>query len=181
MNAVESARAAEQHAATKLREDTLCFEEATARLLVSREAYGGDPSKTRKQAKKEAEEAVSDAKDILDHATRDLAHRRTILETAERDEKQARLATHSASLATWPAAVEAAIARLVEIDRQLGAAVLALARATVDASDTFDDAEALAGSLLASRKFQQEFSRPSIPNAQLEVRRALTRATSIAD
>jgi hypothetical protein len=181
MTALETAIAAETHARSKHTEAVAARDAAKARVEETKELFGGDPSKARRSAKRDAQDQLDDAEDVLRHATKELESRRAAREATEREEKQTRLATHSAALATWPTAVEAAIARLVEIDRQLSAAVLALAHATADAIDHFDEAEALAGALLVSRKFQQDHARPSIPNAQLEVRRAITRARAEED
>jgi hypothetical protein len=176
MNNLEMAIESESKAAEAFEKATQKLAAAKATLEERKNLFIDDPSKYRRQSKREAEEDVERATELSERAKRQLEQRQITRAKAEREAKELQLATLECGLNRWPTAVDAAATKLLDLDRMLDDVVLELARVTASSATDFDAAATLASELGRSRAFEQRFNRASIVNARLAVRRALSKA-----
>jgi seryl-tRNA synthetase len=151
------------------------LEAAKAKIAEVEHLFDGDPSKHRRAAVLEAKVDLERAERALRRSVEALASTRTVAAKMLREEQTRELAQLEARLEEWQAAIEAAAARLVEVDIGVEAIVVDLAKATATAAETHGRAASIASEIGHGTRFAST-PRPTLAEARLRATRMVTAA-----
>jgi hypothetical protein len=150
--------------------------EARATFIEAERVWLDRGGKSLAERKRDASDEVSRREILERHA--DEAHEDALqaLGRIERAERLARYDELTAKLAALPGEVERLCGPIVEAERALDAALLAVAAAVADGADAHAEAERLAGDLQLGSDFEQNVRRMTLPQARQTVQEALAAA-----
>jgi hypothetical protein len=149
---------------------------ARARLAEVQALFDQDRSKHRRASLLEAQTDLESAERVHAKNIEDLEKAREAAARLERERQRAELDALEKRLADWPAAVQDAARRLLDVDRQITSIVKDVAKARRSSADTYARADLLSSQIGRQVSFRIAHSSPSLADARLAVQRMLTAA-----